>query len=94
MKNLKYLMVSYYYLEVSYSVSNIQDYFEYVIKKHETLTDKSLIQIFINKIQNRITFKIKTGYYFEYLTPDTIKLLGGTERSITKDKYGENVPRL
>ena len=47
---------------VSYSVSDIQDYFEY-IRKHETLTDNPPIAIFVNKIENRITFKIKTGYW-------------------------------
>ena len=46
----------------SYSVSDIQDYFEYIIKKHETVTDNPSIKIYINKIENRITFKIKTGY--------------------------------
>ena len=45
-------------------------------------------------MKNRITFKIKTGYYFELLTPETMKLLGRTENKITKDKNGENVPHL
>ena len=47
-----------------------------------------------NKIENRITFKIKSGYYLELLTPETMKLLGSTESKITKDKNGENVPHL
>ena len=34
----------------SYSVSNIQSYFEYIIKKHETVTDNSSIRIYVNKI--------------------------------------------
>ena len=50
--------------------------------------------IYINKIGKRITFKIKTGYYLELLTPKTRKLLGSTENKIAKNKYGENVPRL
>ena len=50
--------------------------------------------ICVNKIENRITFKIKTGYYLELLTPETIKLLGSTENKIIKDEYGENVPHL
>ena len=50
--------------------------------------------MYINRIENRITFKIKNGYYLELLTPETIKLLGSTERKITKDKNGENVPHL
>ena len=50
--------------------------------------------IYINEIENRITFKIKTGYYFDLLTPETMKLLGSTESKITKDDNGENVPHL
>ena len=50
--------------------------------------------IYINKIENRITFKIKTGYYLELLMPETIKLLGSTKSKITKDQNGENVPHL
>ena len=45
----------------SYSVSDIQDYFEYILKKHGENTNKSSIQIYVNKIENRITFKIKYG---------------------------------
>ena len=48
----------------------------------------------MNKIKNIIIFKIKTGYYLELLTPETMKLLGSTENKITKDKNGENVPHL
>ena len=78
----------------SYSVSNIQDYFEYILKKHGENTDKPSVQIYVNKIENRITFKIKDGYSLELLTPETMKLLGGIENKITKDKNGENVPHL
>ena len=49
----------------SYSVSDIQDYFEYILKKHETVTDNPSIRIYINKIEIRIIFKIKTRYYLE-----------------------------
>ena len=63
----------------SYSRSNIQENFKYIIKKHETVADNSSIMIYINKKKNRITFKIKTGCYLELLTPETIKLLGSTE---------------
>ena len=52
------------------------------------------IRIYVNKIENRITFKIKTGYYLEVLTPETMKLLRSTESKITKDKNGKNVPHL
>ena len=48
----------------------------------------------MNKIENRVTFKTKNGYYLEILTPETMKLLGSTESKITKDKNGENVPHL
>ena len=78
----------------SYCVSNIQDYFEYILKKHGENTDKPSVQIYVNKIENRVTFKIKNGYSLELLTPETMKLLGSTENKITKSKNGENVPHL
>ena len=78
----------------SYSVSDIQDYFQYILKKHGENTDKPSIQIYVNKIENRITFKIKDGYSLELLTKETMKLLGSTENKITKEKKGENVPYL
>ena len=81
-------------LDGSYSISDIQDYFEYIFKKHSESVDNPSIRIYINKIENRITFKIKSGYYLELLTPETMKLLGSTESKITKDKNGENVPHL
>ena len=58
-----------------YSVSDIQDYFEYIINKHETMTNNPPIRIYVNKIENRITFKIKAGYYLELLTSEMMKLL-------------------
>ena len=88
----------------SYSVSDIQIlsdiqiyqilFFEYILKKNNKKIDNPSIRIYANKIENRITFKIKTGYYLELLTPETMKLLGSTENKITKDKNGENVPHL
>ena len=78
----------------SYSVSDIQDYFEYILKKHTESVDDPSIRIYINIIEKRITFKIRNGYYLELLTPETMKLLGSTESKITKDKNGENVPHL
>ena len=77
-----------------YSVSDIQDYFEYILKKHEEDIDEPSVQINLIKIENRITFKIKDGYTLELLTPETMKLLGSTKNKITKDKNGENVPHL
>ena len=78
----------------SYSVSDIQDYFEYILKKHTENIDKPPTQIYINKIENRITFKIKKGYSLELLTKETMKLLGSTKNKIAKDENRENVPHL
>ena len=75
-------------------VSDIQDYFKYILEKHETVTDNPSIMIYVNKIENRITFKIKTGYYLELLMPETMKLLESAICKITKDKNRENVPHL
>ena len=50
----------------SYSISDIQDYFEYILKKHGEKTVNPLIRIYINKIENRIMFRIKTGYYLNF----------------------------
>ena len=52
------------------------------------------VTICTSKMENRITFKIKTGYYLELLSPETVKLLGTTKSKIGKDKNGENVPYL
>ena len=78
----------------SYSISDIQDYFEYILKKHSESVDNPSITVYINKIENRITFKIKSRLYLELLTPETMKLLGSAESKITKGKNGENVPHL
>ena len=64
----------------SYSIADIQDYFEFIIKKHETLTENPPVQIYPNKIKNRIVFKIKTGYKLELLTFKTMKLLGSAKK--------------
>ena len=76
------------------SVSNIQDYFEYILKKHGKNMDKPSEQIYVNKIENRVPFKIKDEYSLELLTPETMNLLGSTKNKITKGKNGENVPHL
>ena len=55
-------------------------YFEYIIKKHKVMTDYSPIRIYVNKIENRISFRIKTGYYLELVMPETMKLLGNTKK--------------
>ena len=77
-----------------YSISDIQDYFEYILKKHGENIDNPSIRIYVNKIENRITFKIKTSYYLELLTPETMKLLRSTENKIAEDENGKNVPHL
>ena len=62
--------------------------------KHGEDTDKPLVMIYVNKIEKRAKFNIKSGYSLEILSPETMKLLGSTENKITKDKNGENAPHL
>ena len=78
----------------SYNTSEIQDYIEYIIKKHETIGENAPILIHANTITNRIVFKIKTRYKLELLSKETMKLLGSTKDTIDEDKNSENVPRL
>ena len=78
----------------SYSISDTQNYFEYILKKHREKTVNPSIRIYINNIENIITFKIKTGYYLKLLTPKTMKLLGSTKNKITKNENSENIPNL
>ena len=78
----------------SCSISDIQDYFQYILKKHGENIDKPSIQIYVNKTKNRIIFQIKNGYKLELLTKEKMKLLGNAKNKITKDKNGENVPHL
>ena len=78
-----------------YSVSDVQDYFEYILRKHGDDTDKPSVQIYVNKIDNRVTFKITNEYSLELLTSETIKLLeSSTKNKITKDKNSEHLPHL
>ena len=79
----------------SYTIADIQDYLFYIIKKHETITAaaESPILIYPNKIKNRLVFKIKTGYKLEFLTNETMRLLGDGPITDT-NKYGVNVPEL
>ena len=58
------------------------------------MTENPSIQIYANKIKNRIIFKINNGYKLEFLTPDTMKLLGSTKKVVDEDKNGEHVPEL
>ena len=78
----------------SYNISEIQDYIEYIIKKHEKIGENAPILIYANTINNRIVFKIKTGYKLELLSKEIMKLLGSTKDIIDSDKNSENVPRL
>ena len=79
----------------SYAITDIQDYFEFIIKKHETITDEdSPIKIYANKIKHRITFNIKTGYKLELLTEEIQKLSESSKTEVNKDKDGELVPKI
>ena len=78
--------------DASYSIVDILDYFEFIIEKHETLNENPPVQIYLNKIKNRIAFKIKTGYKLELLTPETMKLLGSTKKMSIKIKVVKKYP--
>ena len=58
---------------------DIQDYKEYIIKKHEALTTIPPIYVYINRINNGLVFKIKDGYKLEVQMPETMKLFGSTK---------------
>ena len=77
-----------------YNISEIQDYIEYIIKKHETIGETAPVLIYANTITNRIVFKIKTGYKLQLLSKETMKLLESTKDIIDSNKNSENVPRL
>ena len=79
-------MMNLIYLMDLNSVSDIQGYFEYIIKKYETIAGNPPVQIYVNKIKNRIVFKIKTGYKLELLTEKTMKLLGSSKKLLIKTK--------
>ena len=70
----------------SYNIEQIQDYFKYIIEKHETIADNPSVQIYVNKMKNRIVFKIKTGYKLELLTEETMQLLGIQKKLLIKTK--------
>ena len=76
----------------SCSVADIQEYFEFIIKKHETVTENPPVKIYPNEINTRIVFNIKTGYKLELLS--TMKLFGSTKKDVDLDKNGEDVPKL
>ena len=74
--------------------TDINDCFEFVIKKHETLTENPPLQIYTDRIKIRIAFKIKTGYKLESLSSETMKLLGSIKQDLDQDKEGEDVQKL
>ena len=78
----------------SYSIAALQNYFEYITKKNETITDVSPVLIYVNEINNRIVFKIKSGHKLELLLKETMKLLGSSTDIIDGDKNSELVPQL
>ena len=78
----------------SYSIAALQNYFQYIIKKHETIADVSPVLIYVNEINNRIVFKIKSGYKLELLSKETMKLLGSSVDIIDGDKNSDLVPKL
>ena len=75
----------------SYSISDIRDYFKYILTKYSEIVDNALIKMYVNEIENRVIFKNRN---LDLLTPETMILLGSTESKIAKDKNGENVPHL
>ena len=84
----------------SNSISGIQDYFEYIVKKHETITDNPPVQIYTYKIKNytgkverKIVFKIKTDHKLE-LSPETMKISGSKKKDADQNKDGEHVGKL
>ena len=68
------------------NASDIQDYFKYIIKKHETRTNNPPVQIYMNRIKKGLSFKIKTGWKLELLSPETVKLLGSMKEVLMKIK--------
>ena len=78
----------------SYSIEDIQDYFEFIIKKNESLPDNPPIKISPNRLINRIVFKIKSSYKLEALSENTKKLLGLASNIVDTDKNSESAPNL
>ena len=70
----------------SYSITDIQNHVEFIIKKYETLVENLPVQVYPNKIKNRIVFKVKTGYKWELLSPEIRRLLGSTKKMLIEIK--------
>ena len=71
-------------------MSDIQDYIKHIIKKHETLSAIPPINVYINRMNNRLVFKIKDEYKLELQTPEAIKLFGGTKNYYNRDEVNDN----
>ena len=80
--------------DCSYSIAAVQNYFEYIIKKHETIAEISPVLIYVNEINNRIVFKIKSGYKLELLSKENMRFLGSSADTTDGDKNSELVPEL
>ena len=80
--------------DCSYSIAALQNYFEYIIKKHETIAEVSPVLIYVNEINNRIVFKIKSGDKLELLSKENMRLLGSSVDTTDGDKNSELVPEL
>ena len=78
----------------SYSVADIQDYFQYIFKKHKTIADYPTVQIYVNKMKNRIVFKIKTGYELESLSEETMQLSGSSKKDIDQKQRSGNFVKI
>ena len=92
-KNMALVNLSIYYTWENITPEYNNNKFIIIIKKHETLTENPPIQIYPNKIKNRIVFKRKTGYKLE-ITPETMKLSGSAKKDVGKDMDCKNVPKL
>ena len=77
MKNLDYLMD-----HILYQIFKI---ILHIYLKTWKKTFNPSVRMYLNETENRITFKIKTGYHLELLTPETMKLLASTKSKITKN---------
>ena len=78
----------------SYPVSDIKDYIKYIMKKHETLSANPLIHIYINRINNRLVFRVKDNISQNYKLLKVRSYLVAQKKLIDKTKNGENVPSL
>ena len=73
---------------------DIPDDFDYIIKKYKIATDNPPVKIYVSKIENGITFEIKTEYSLKILMPKMVKLLGSTKSKIIKDENGKYLLHL